>query len=803
MDENDRGLERAPAAEKSGIEATPSVGSLLSWLRRVGASGAASSALVVAGVTVFVLWQLHPSLLLSPSMDVGGDNAAHVAAMYYFIHHLLPHGQLSGWDPQWFGGFPLYVFYFPLPALLAAFFNLFTSYAVAFKLVSVTGLVLTPVAAWSFGVLAGFRRPIPALMCVAMLPYLLNTSYTIDGGNIVSTMAGEFSFSLSLVFALFFLGVFSYALRTGRLRALAALLYGASVLSHVVPALFAAGVATLLALAQLRRGPGRGPQGGRIWGWLAQRLAVLGRVPQPLVILASVGVIGGALAAVWLVPFGADLRYSASMGYQRVTGFSANFLPGPIDDLMVALGACGLGLSIWRRSREVLVLGIAAGLELLAFFFLPDGLVYNARWLPFWFLTVDLLAAYALGEGARLLCVRARRVDLAGALGPLLVGAVALVVSAAYCGVLLGYSGTVLDEAPAWARFNYTGYQGMPGWGEFSSLVSMLERAAKVHGCGRLDYEYSPNTTDTYGSTLVPMSFPMWTNGCIQTEEGVYYESSIAIYYHFLDQSELSVSPSNPVAGLPYQGLNVADGIRHLQLEGVKYFLADSPTVEQQAAADPALVRIGSSPEASAVVDAAPGTVWPPGARFSYVLYEIKDAPIVTALRRRPVVEQLSQLAWRATAVDWFQSEADWPVEIASSGPRSWRRLPGGALAAPRTQPKLPTARVSHLVMGNASVAFDVNRVGVPVLVRVPYFPAWSARGATGPYEATPGFMVVVPYTHHVVLTYGLTPADWLGRAGTLAGLVGLGLLVRPLPIPAGPSTMPDDGVPETTDDAT
>ena len=35
--------------------------------------------------------------------------------------------------------------------------------------------------------------------------------------------------------------------------------------------------------------------------------------------------------------------------------------------------------------------------------------------------------------------------------------------------------------------------------------------------------------------------------------------------------------------------------------------------------------------------------------------------------------------------------------------------------------------------------------------------------------------MVVVPTSHDVKLTYGLTAVDWLGRLGTLFGLGGLG----------------------------
>ena len=38
--------------------------------------------------------------------------------------------------------------------------------------------------------------------------------------------------------------------------------------------------------------------------------------------------------------------------------------------------------------------------------------------------------------------------------------------------------------------------------------------------------------------------------------------------------------------------------------------------------------------------------------------------------------------------------------------------------------------------------------------------------------------MVVVPTSKHVKLTYGTTTVEWLGRVGTVLGLVGVGLLV-------------------------
>ena len=149
--------------------------------------------LAVLGATAFVIGQLRPDLLFNSAMDVGGDNAGHIVTPYYMIHDLLPQGRLTGWDPQWFEGFPLYVFYFPLPALFVAVLSVPFPYAVAFKLVTVAGWSHCRSRPGHSVDWLAFRTPVPALMALATLPFLFNTSYTIEGGNIVSTMAGEYS----------------------------------------------------------------------------------------------------------------------------------------------------------------------------------------------------------------------------------------------------------------------------------------------------------------------------------------------------------------------------------------------------------------------------------------------------------------------------------------------------------------------------------------------------------------------------------------------------------------------------------
>jgi hypothetical protein len=90
----------------------------------------------------------------------------------------------------------------------------------------------------------------------------------------------------------------------------------------------------------------------------------------------------------------------------------------------------------------------------------------------------------------------------------------------------------------------------------------------------------------------------------------------------------------------------------------------------------------------------------------------------------------------------------------------------------------LPEVEVSDVRTSDTSIEFDVSRTGVPVMVKTSYFPNWEVDGADGPWRATPNFMVVVPTSKHVRLTYGTSPAEWAGRFLSIVGLAGLGGLI-------------------------
>ena len=110
----------------------------------------------------------------------------------------------------------------------------------AFKLVADLRAGLPAGVLLGVRALARFRYPVPELFAFAGLCFVLNESYSIYGGNVLSTMAGEFSFSIAISLMMLGLGLLARGLQSGRLMALAALVLALACLCHGIVLIYTA-----------------------------------------------------------------------------------------------------------------------------------------------------------------------------------------------------------------------------------------------------------------------------------------------------------------------------------------------------------------------------------------------------------------------------------------------------------------------------------------------------------------------------------------------------------------------------------
>jgi hypothetical protein len=749
-----------------------------------------TAVILVGGATWAAIKVVHPDLIFTDNTPTGGDMGAHVMGPAYLRDHLLPHWELSGWSNYWYDGFPLYRFYMVIPALMIILLNVVMPYGIAFKIIAVMGIITLPVCCWAFGRLARFRYPMPELMALAGMIFLFDESFSIYGGNVKSTMAGEFSFSIALSLGVLGLGVLARGMQDGKHRGWAAILLSLSMLSHGIVMLVVLGAALLLWFI-----------------WMDRTRLVYGAT-----------VIGGALllSAFWVVPFLSNHAYMTDMKYGFLpdgggTSFWDMFFPWPtfLDVLVTGFALIGFFACIVKRNLNGAWLGIVC-LALVAGVYLTRdslpiiGLLWNPRLLPFLYLFRLLLMMVGIVETADALMklswgehIGARRLLTGRAVTAGFVGLVVLVCElflfqevpgANYVTkngktvYSLGIDGwdpisltpTATDAlSDGWSRYNFMGYEGRQAYGEYKALVDQMATLGKdpSMGCGRALWENN-QANGNYGTTMALMLLPHWTDGCIASSEGLFFEASGTTPYHFLAAAAMSAQSSNPVRELRYKNNDAAVGVPYLQDLGIKYLMVFTDAAKKQADAQSALTLVAHS---------GPWNV-----------YTVADSDLVVPLTTQPVVVDHRGGDPRERNLElgssWFQNPDDWAAMPADDGPANWQRIhvdvdqsrvePAPSKKVDIVVPRepiqavsVPKVTVSNVDLGEQSMDFDVDQIGTPVLVKISYFPNWKVDGAEGPYRIAPNLMVVVPTSKHVHMYYGRVAIDYISYALTLIGI--------------------------------
>ena len=126
--------------------------------------------------------------------------------------------------------------------------------------------------------------------------------------------------------------------------------------------------------------------------------------------------------------------------------------------------------------------------------------------------------------------------------------------------------------ADGWARYNMLGYEGRPKYPEYNELVTTMGDIGEERGCGRALWENN-SANGEYGTTMSLMLLPHWTDGCIASMEGLFFEASGTTPYHFLTAAAMSEQSSNPVRQLRYVNNDAEVGVRHMHDLGVRYLM--------------------------------------------------------------------------------------------------------------------------------------------------------------------------------------------------------------------------------------
>jgi hypothetical protein len=467
--------------------------------------------------TAVLMWLVHAELILTTTIPASYDLTGHILPIAELKQRLLPQGRVHGWSADWFAGFPLYYFYFPLPALTAAVLSFVLSLEAAVKVTSVLGMFAFP-----FGLYVLFRalvlpRGQAAIAAAVSSTFLLMQSFWFLGGNIASTVAGEFAYSMSLTLSLFYLATLLRSSPRPTSFVLPALLLAGVALSHLVTTIAIVGVsAVLLRDAGKRRTV--------LLSWVAAFL----------------------LSAFWTVPFVlrhgemATVYAHATRSFQEVM---------PLEMWPVLTGALAGAVVAWHYRPARLLLYISASGVL--FYFIAGGLVYPGRFLPFWYLGAHMLAGFAVASALRGLG-RTKTIML------IAVTVLPLVLLNAVRGV--GY----LRE---WSGSAYGGLQRRDSWRELQPLFAELAKSE-----GRIYWEQAPQQLSALGSRNLAAVTPYIARGQ-QVVNGLWLESS-----RLHDEM---IAIDSAIARARYDGRQLDIALGKMSELGVTRFIALTPATAQ------------------------------------------------------------------------------------------------------------------------------------------------------------------------------------------------------------------------------
>lgn len=674
---------------------------------------------------------LAPEWLLTPTTATGGDLVSHRLYAHTLIHDALPHGRLTTWMPEVFGGFPLFGYYFPLPFLTMAALHPITGEAIAFKLGAVLPALLLPGVVYSTG-RRMLRLPFPSALLGATGAWIVLTheQNAIWGGNLLALLAGEFAYAYGFLLAVPALGAWARLARTladgqpaGRALTLAVVLEALTGLAHGY-ALLAVGFGSLTLLLIVR--PPR-----RLAVWLAAghtlAFCTLGAWLWPLLEMHAYTTPNDSLTWLdhWLDPIAPTLRWwfigaSAAGGLwllfrRRLTPLTRNeSLP-----LALLIGAALWSLAGWWLAGR---LGLA-----------------DLRCLPLALLFLAVAAGWSMGA----LLQRAPTAGTPDAPPTALQRRRAQLWALALTALMIGEVAGAIQKTPQWAQWNFQGAEHKPLWRILSGLFPQMRGDLFDP---RLIFEHDPEN-NALGSTRALEALPLELGGR-PVLEGLYMESALLAPVIYLTQAEISRAPSSPLARFPSARPAPGRAAVHLRMLYADTLLVRSPEMRRLLAADPAFERV-------AVIE-------------PFELWRLRDFST-------PLIEPLTVPLHVLPRTDWQRHAFDWFAALADAPPAFWPVYDDDdRVASPSEQQ--PTV-IRAIRLERARIRFTTSTPGQPVLIRQAFHPRWRLQTPGSLHLAAPGFLLVIPADEQVELIFGDTPIGQAGSLATLAALLVLAVL--------------------------
>jgi len=681
--------------------------------------------LVFACLYGFLIKTIPWNLVFSPTTISGGDTGSHNYIAWY-SHEIFP--KLKWWSPDWYAGFPFLYFYPPLLYYLNNILSFIIPFNVAFKIITLLGTLLLPLAVYFCLHLLDFQFPIPSLGAVLSLGYLFLEKFSIYGGNIPSTLSGEFSYSFGFALFFIFIGLLFRDLKKRNPSFITIIILSSMVLVHPFSVIVAILVGGLMFLGA----------------------TIVKETKKTFWLLIKIFGLAFGLTAFWSLPFIALLGYTSKMSWTKVINLGEIFPRSLI--YFEILAGLALIYALIKKDKRILPLIYIIIASFTPFLLLNHSSIWNTRFLPFILMTSLMLAAYGLGSWFKDLRTLLVRQKPNKELRQSFITSFLVILFSLY--FLIVYLPLTITYIPFWLKWNYEGFEKKTSWPELEQLFVYLKTLPQ----GRIMWEYR-GEYDKFGTPRVLENLAIWTDH--PTFEGLLIESSLSGYFHFINQTETTQTPTAAIAGMDYPSFNFENGVKHLKLFGARYFIAFTPEIKQLA--DKYFEKLTDKGE--------------------FQVYQIPDSELVEVLEDIELKPKTKK--WLDESIDWYKAMDFSKFLVFYQNKKESEEI--------RTLASLRTFFLAPLEITNSlksnfqaegtitikeikkdSLTFETENLYQPHLIKISYFPGWQVKGAKGPYLISPSFMMVIPNQKEVTLKFGYNFWDKLGIVISLITFFGI-----------------------------
>ena len=657
-------------------------------------------------VSAFLIFHL-PIDVLNSLPATGGDMGSHFWPLYVLKNEGVPYllklldprylGEqslyLRLWNPGNLGGEPVLLHYFPLPFMIMAVMGFFLDLGTAFNIGTMLPVFMLPFCVYFCMQQMDFKFPTPILTAVLILPHLYNESYSMFGGNTLSTLSGQFAHLYAICFLLLGIGCLFKNIKKNHISVAAICFFSATALSHayvfvIIPVFFL----SILVFAKKQQ----------LFNWL-KILTITGLTTLLL-----------SLWFLWPMMDHHPWTTPVSMYFGKkalIDVFTSKALYPTY--IICFIGLITMAVAFFQKKDQVLEY------KHLLFWMIP-ALAYLG--LFFVFPKMGLVDSRVIPQMTLFLCISSGilysfigYIYFPKKIFSMLILPVALLI--------MWWTSSHMQNFSYWSQWNYSGWQDKK---YYPNLQKLYKETPPGFSKPRIIFEHNLQHNAT-GTPRVFEMLPYFASRA--TLEGLYAEANLLSPTSYYMQAKVSKAPSCPITGYICPPYGIESLAPKLNLMGIGHIIVlTDESKEKIRQADYLTEEEGFDP---------------------WTLYHLKDPPSLAdpIYGFATLIEKEDD--WRHKMNKWFDQydgKNQWQLLALDSDTQTFKTA-----IENNSQEECET----NVVVDFFGFDLQTSCVGVPHVVKFAYHPSWKTSTNDPIYLMSPGLIGIVPSQSHVRFDFG------------------------------------------------